>query len=166
MSRIFTAVRAVLYASGFVLLWAWLVSAAARSDRLAGRTLRGGEGVEPIGIALIAGGGLLALSCVTVFVVKGKGTPAPFDAPRVFVAAGPYRFVRNPMYIGAIAVITGFGLVLHAPSVLGLAVLAMLFVHLFVLFVEEPGLTHRFGESYLAYKRTTNRWLPRPPRTA
>jgi protein-S-isoprenylcysteine O-methyltransferase Ste14 len=161
LGRLFVAVRAALYATGFVLLWGWLGVSAARWDRLAGRTLPGGEGPVSAGIALVAGGGLLALSCVVHFVVEGKGTPAPFDAPRVFVAAGPYRFVRNPMYIGGLAVLFGFGLILRAPSVLGLALLAALFVHLFVVFVEEPGLTQRFGENYLAYKSTTNRWLPR-----
>lgn len=164
MSRLFTAIRAVLYATGFVLLWVWLGTSAARWDRLAGRTLPVGEGAAPFGIALVAGGALLALSCVALFVVEGKGTPAPFDAPRVFVAIGPYRFVRNPMYIGGLTVLLGFGLILRAPSVLALTGLAALFVHLFVVFVEEPDLTLRFGESYLAYKSATNRWLPRPPR--
>jgi protein-S-isoprenylcysteine O-methyltransferase Ste14 len=169
MSRLFVAVRAALYATGFVVLWGWLGLSAARWDHLAGRILPGGEGpvsTEAAGVALMAVGGVLALTCAAYFVVEGKGTPAPFDAPRVFVAAGPYRFVRNPMYIGGLTVLFGFGLILRAPSVLGLAFLAALFIHLFVLFVEEPGLTHRFGESYLAYKRTTNRWIPRPRRAA
>lgn len=51
-------------------------------------------------------------------------TPAPFDAPKRFVAAGPYRFVRNPMYVGAIALLTGLAFVLEAASVLGLALAA------------------------------------------
>ena len=41
--------------------------------------------------------------CIGTFVTKGQGTPAPFDPPREFVASGPYRYVRNPMYIGALA---------------------------------------------------------------
>ena len=169
MSRLFVAVRAALYVTGFVTLWGWLGLSAARWDHVAGRTLPGGEGpvnAEVAGIALMAVGGVLTLTCAAYFVVEGKGTPAVFDAPRVFVAAGPYRFVRNPMYLGGLAVLLGFGLILRAPSVLGLALLAALFVHFFVLFVEEPGLRHRFGESYLAYKRTTNRWLPRLRRAA
>jgi protein-S-isoprenylcysteine O-methyltransferase Ste14 len=35
------------------------------------------------------------------------------------------------------------------------------FIHLIVVYVEEPGLEKRFGESYLQYKRSVNRWLPR-----
>jgi protein-S-isoprenylcysteine O-methyltransferase Ste14 len=36
--------------------------------------------------------------------------------------------------------------------------------HLFVVLYEEPTLEARFGDSYRAYKRTTPRWIPRPPR--
>ena len=42
----------------------------------------------------------IALWCVLMFVFIGKGTPAPFDPPRKLVIRGPYRFVRNPIYIG------------------------------------------------------------------
>ena len=42
------------------------------------------------------------------FVRFGKGTPAPFDPPREFVATGLFRFVRNPMYYGALCVLTGW----------------------------------------------------------
>ena len=45
-----------------------------------------------------------------------------------------------------------------------MAALAALGFHLFVLLVEEPSLEKRFGESYAAYRRATNRWVPRLPR--
>jgi protein-S-isoprenylcysteine O-methyltransferase Ste14 len=53
------------------------------------------------GMSLLAIGTAIALWCVFTFVFIGKGTPAPFDPPRKLVICGPYRFVRNPMYIGA-----------------------------------------------------------------
>jgi protein-S-isoprenylcysteine O-methyltransferase Ste14 len=117
------------------------------------------------GFALVVAGSLLALTCAALFVVRGEGTPAPFDAPRRFVPSGPYRLVRNPMYVGAIALLVGLAFVLEAPLVLGVALGAAILSHLFVTLVEEPGLVRRFGESYAAYRRATNRWLPRvPPR--
>ena len=68
------------------------------------------------------------------------------------------------MYVGALFALSGYGLTVRSPSVLGLAALAAFGFHLFVLVVEEPSLARRFGESYAAYRRTTNRWLPRVPR--
>jgi protein-S-isoprenylcysteine O-methyltransferase Ste14 len=160
MGKLFAGVRSLFYASGFVLLWGWFVVLATRLDRAAGRALPAVPGLPVVGVTLAVAGGFLALSCVVLFVARGEGTPAPFDAPRRFVAVGPYRFVRNPMYVGAITLLVGLGLVLDAPSVFGVAFAAFFFSNLFVIFVEEPGLTRRFGETYLAYRRATNRWIP------
>src|SRR5262249_46455685 len=97
---------------------------------------------------------------VTEFTFRGRGTPAPFDAPRVFVASGPYRFVRNPMYLGAAGVIAGAGLFLGSPAILLLAVGFLLLAHGFVMLYEEPALRARFGESYTRYPRSARRWIP------
>ncbi|HTG34912.1 MAG TPA: methyltransferase [Thermoanaerobaculia bacterium] len=70
----------------------------------------------PFGLALAIVGSLIALWCIVTFVARGRGTPAPFDSPREFVAAGPYRYVRNPMYVGAFGVIAGAGLALRSPA--------------------------------------------------
>ena len=161
MSRFFIALRAVVYGSGFVFLWGWLALSAVRLDRAAGRTLADALVLRIAGLALVVAGGLLALTCAGLFVARGDGTPAPFDAPKRFVASGPYRFVRNPMYVGAVTLLIGFALFRDAPSVLGVAFAAFFFSNLFVIFVEEPGLESRFGESYRVYKRATNRWVPR-----
>jgi protein-S-isoprenylcysteine O-methyltransferase Ste14 len=166
-SQLFLAVRTILFASAFVLLWVWLASLVRRWDPVLGVSVV--SWLRPVGATVASAGALLALSCIVAFATKGRGTPAPFDPPREFVAEGPYRFARNPMYIGGIATIAGAGLALASPSIVLLAAFAWLAAHLFVVFYEEPALTRRFGESYLCYKASVNRWLlhlPNPPDSA
>ncbi len=92
--------RAVTYASLFIGLV--LVFLPARLLSWAGITQPSTLGAPQIGgMAMAAVGASLALWCVGTFVRLGRGTPAPFDPPRRLVVAGPYRFVRNPMYLGA-----------------------------------------------------------------
>lgn len=162
MKRVFVAIRALVWAVLFIGIWTWLASWARGLDVAGGRFLP-----FPFlwpGVVVGCVGALLVLWCVVTFVVSGSGTPAPFDAPRVFVASGPYRFVRNPMYLGASAVLGGAGMALRSPSVLALAAAALLLFHGFTVLVEEPGLERRFGESYRAYRASTRRWLPGRPR--
>jgi protein-S-isoprenylcysteine O-methyltransferase Ste14 len=163
-TRLFAALRGLLYASGFVLLWGWIVVSVRPLDsRLA---LSIPAWMQVPGLMIAALGGVLALACVVAFGVVGAGTPAPFDAPRTFVATGPYRYVRNPMYLGAAAVLIGVGLMLRSPSTLGVALCFVALAHAFVVLYEEPSLEHRFGQSYRQYKDVARRWLPRRPRRA
>src|SRR3990172_2750465 len=115
--------------------------------------------MKPVGIVLMILGGILCLICILVFIIRGKGTPAVFDPPTEFVAIGPYKYVRNPMYIGGHILLLGFGLYHNSISILILSVVLMFLFHLFVVFVEEPGLEQRFGESYLKYKKDVKRWM-------
>ena len=55
---------------------------------------------QVVGMVVGASGGALALTCIFTFVFVGRGTPAPFDPPRQLVVQGPYRLIRNPMYVG------------------------------------------------------------------
>ncbi len=159
MRTIFDALRALIYMTGFVLLWGWVALGVRRFDRTLGVTLP--AWTEILGIIFMVGGGILALTCGGLFIVWGRGTPAPFDPPKEFVALGPYKYVRNPMYIGGLTVLIGWGLYLHSISILPLSLSVFLLVHLFALFVEEPGLEKRFGDSYLQYKKSVNRWIPK-----
>ena len=65
------------------------------------------------------------------------------------------------MYVGAFGVLLGSGFVLQSPSIVLLAFGALLLAHIFVLIYEEPTLTEKFGESYLQYKASVRRWIPR-----
>lgn len=162
MKTLLVALRAAVYTAGFMLLWAWLAYWAHRQDDRLG--LYFPEWLRPIGMGLMALGALIALLCIATFVVRGRGTPAPFDAPREFVATGPYRWVRNPMYEGGFLLIAGFALCAGSVAAMGIALAMLLAAHVFVLLYEEPTLETRFGETYRQYKRATRRWLPRVPR--
>ena len=159
MKHLFVAFRAVLYGAGFVLFWGWLASGARKYDARLGIELT--SSWKTVGIVLMIPGALVVLACVASFVFRGRGTPAPFDPPVLFVPTGPYRYVCNPMYIGAALFLAGYGLWEGSVSIALLSLVLLFAAHAFVLLVEEPGLERRFGESYLAYKRATNRWLPR-----
>ncbi len=115
-------------------------------------------GLVPLGFGLA-----LFTWCVVEFAARGRGTLAPWDAPRRFVAAGPYRVVRNPMYLGVGSIVVGEAILFGSLPLVGyLAVLAAAW-HLFVVLWEEPSLERTFGEEYRAYRASVPRWLPRVP---
>ena len=155
----FVAIRAAIYATAFAGLWAWLASLVQPFDAVLG------IGIPPwvvaVGILIGAFGAALIITCVVAFVKSGRGTPAPFDPPREFVASGPYVQVRNPMYIGGFSVIFGAALALRSISIVCLGLAFLLAAHLFVVFYEEPSLERRFGSSYAEYKSRVRRWIPK-----
>jgi protein-S-isoprenylcysteine O-methyltransferase Ste14 len=160
MKTILVALRAAVVSTGFVWLWGWVAwSLHLRYDPALGFALP--EWTRALAIALLIAGGTLALACITAFVARGEGTPAPFDPPRKFVAAGPYKIVRNPMYIGGYIVLFGYGLYEHSPAIVLFALPWLLLAHLFVILYEEPHLRSTFGAPYEAYCRSVRRWLPR-----
>jgi protein-S-isoprenylcysteine O-methyltransferase Ste14 len=64
------------------------------------------------------------------------------------------------MSLGAVILMVGMGFYELSVCILLLAATLFLFLHLLVVYVEEPGLEKRFGKSYGDYKRPVNRWLP------
>ena len=155
----FVLVRAVTYAAlfiGFVLVY------------LPGRFLTWSGVVAPTstgvpqitGMIVVTIGTVIALWCVLTFVFTGKGTPAPFDPPRRLVIRGLYRFVRNPMYIGAGMTLVGAAIYYESLSILIYTGLFFLITHLFVVLYEEPILRQTFGDDYEAYFRRVRRWWP------
>jgi protein-S-isoprenylcysteine O-methyltransferase Ste14 len=157
--NIFILARTITYAALFIgLLFIYLP----------GRLLSWSGIVEPelTGTPQIAGmiaggvGSAIALWCIFAFVFVGKGTPAAFDPPRRLVIAGPYRFVRNPMYIGAGLTLAGAALFYESISIAIYAGLFLLTAHLFVVFYEEPTLRRMFGSEYDAYCASVRRWRP------
>jgi protein-S-isoprenylcysteine O-methyltransferase Ste14 len=166
-----TRLRAVLGSAAFILfggptivagLVPWLLTRWEADDPAPAPQVLGG--------ALLVLGAALVLETTARFALEGRGTPAPFAAPQRFVARGSYRVVRNPMYVGVLALIVGQALLLGREVLLIWAAVAALLFHLFVVLHEEPGLRKQFGLEYEDYCARVGRWLPRlspsrnPPR--
>lgn len=159
MSRLWIALKAILYATLFLAAWGWAAFLFRILDRYIPFHIP--RWLILPGAFVGLAGAALSLSTIKLFVFKGRGTPAVFDPPRKFVPHGPYRVVRNPMYIGGVAMLLGLGLYLTSIGMALFALVAFLLIHTFVVLAEEPGLRKRFGHEYEAYCQAVPRWIPR-----
>jgi protein-S-isoprenylcysteine O-methyltransferase Ste14 len=143
----------LLFVAGLLVAW-WLDS------RLTFEIDRNGAGAVQItlGVALVVVGvGVVAWGLVTF--VRARTAIAPIRPARQLVVTGPYRFTRNPMYVGLTSVYVGVALWLNAawPLVLLPGVLGSLYV--LVIRREEQYLSVEFGDAYEAYCRRVRRWV-------
>ena len=113
-------------------------------------------GVVPLGVGIA-----IIVVCFVEFILRGRGTPAPYDPPRQLVAGGLYRYVRNPQYVGVFLVAFGEALMSGAVILLAYTGFLMIAYNLHVRYYEEPTLTRTFGEAYARYCETVPRWWPR-----
>src|SRR5579864_294677 len=97
------------------------------------------------GALVLALGTLLLLWCVREFYVAGRGTLAPWSPPRHLVTSGPYRFSRNPMYIGVVTILLGWCVLWDSRTLLEYTLVVAGLFCLRVLVVEEPWAAGAFG---------------------
>jgi protein-S-isoprenylcysteine O-methyltransferase Ste14 len=121
------------------------------------------SGLRWLGELIIVGAIALIVSAQVSFVRFGGGTGTPGDPPQALVARGPYRWVRNPLYISGNALLWGTACVLGSAGLLALAFVIAIGFHLFVVLYEEPRLEQQYGDPYRKYKAHVPRWLPRIP---
>ncbi|HXV43296.1 MAG TPA: isoprenylcysteine carboxylmethyltransferase family protein [Anaerolineae bacterium] len=113
-----------------------------------------------LGWGPIVSGAIIYLWCAWDFAAAGQGTPLPADPPKMLVAAGLYRRVRNPMYMGVLQLILGQAILFGSLLLLGYGALLWLAFHLFIIYYEEPTLKRLFGPAYEQYRAEVPRWLP------
>ena len=111
-----------------------------------------------IGAVVIVAG--VALMILFEVAFKRAGTEAnPYRPSTALATDGPYRFSRNPGYLGMAITYIGITLAAEAPWALVTLVPATLVIQYGVIAREERYLERLFGEEYLSYKRTTRRWI-------
>jgi protein-S-isoprenylcysteine O-methyltransferase Ste14 len=114
--------------------------------------------------------GLLILLLGFVFIVAanfhllvvgniGLVAREPFHIPSTLVTTGPYRYSRNPTYLGGVLILLGFAIAFVSITVFICAIAVFLFCWRFFVRWEEEKLEEAFGEEYLSYKMQVRRWL-------
>jgi len=112
------------------------------------------------GLVPIVVGVVIYLCCSGSFIFAGKGTPIPFTPTKDLIVTGLYRFVRNPLYIAGVLVLTGEAILYQS---LGIFIYCLVMFGVFNVHVimEETLLAEKFGARYEQYCRSVPRWVPR-----
>ena len=92
---------------------------------------------------------------------RGKGTLAPWNPTKIFVAEGIYCYIRNPMISGVFLVLIGEALILRCVPIFLWALVFILTNFVYIPTWEEPDLVDRFGDEYVDYRRHVPPWFPR-----
>jgi protein-S-isoprenylcysteine O-methyltransferase Ste14 len=105
--------------------------------------------------------GVVVLLDAFIRFARADGTPAPPMPTGHLVVVGPYRHVRNPMYLAVLAIILGQALLFGSGAALLYAGIVLLAVVLFVLGYEQPTLQLEYRDEYREYRRNVRGWIPR-----
>ncbi len=111
-----------------------------------------------LGVALIGGGVLFIVVSARLFDKLGT-TIKPFEESTALIVTGPFKYSRNPIYLGMVGVLMGLAVVLGtATPVVVIPVFVWLITRRFVQ-AEEAALEARFGDDYTEYRNRVGRWL-------
>jgi len=119
-----------------------------------------------LNVGLISGA-ILILSgmlvrCITVglvYIIRG-GVNRQIHAQSL-VTGGIYQICRNPMYLGNILLLIGFGLFSNSTLYMSVFIPLMLFIYLGIIKAEEAFLKGKFGDEFVAFKNSTNSIIPK-----
>jgi len=114
-----------------------------------------------VGTTVYALGLSMQLYTTFLFGQYAQGTLAPWQPTQKLVIRGPYRYCRNPMITGVLAMLLGEALFFNALAILIWACIFFAMNTMYFIFKEEPALLARFGDSYAEYKKHVPRWVPR-----
>lgn len=116
-------------------------------------------------LVLLAQVGLLvavpALAAVREFVVRGHGTPYPWDPPRRLVTTGPYAYLANPMQLSGIGLVLVLAVATRSAWLAGSALAAVAFATSVAGPHERRDLADRYGPAWWAYQGQVRAWWPR-----
>jgi protein-S-isoprenylcysteine O-methyltransferase Ste14 len=112
-----------------------------------------------IALFLAIGFALAPPAIVAFRQIKTTIDPVRIDRASSLVVSGPFRFTRNPMYLGMVSLLFAWAIYLSAPlATLGPFAFA-LFTTRFQIIPEERVMTTKFGDDYERYRKSVRRWI-------
>ena len=114
-----------------------------------------------IGAIMILAGVPGLVDAFARFALQGLGTPAPIAPPRNLVVTGLYRYVRNPIYLGALLALVGHVFWSGSVLVITYFLCYVIAFHILITVFEEPVLRNKFGAVYEEYLQQVPPWIPR-----
>jgi protein-S-isoprenylcysteine O-methyltransferase Ste14 len=143
----------ILFAGAVLLgcLLSWIVPLGPGLGSANTRGLAAGGAIALFGFALMA---------VSVRQFRQAGTSViPGEPSTVLLEIGPYRFTRNPIYIGFVIFYFGLAIMLTSAWMLMLLIPVLIILQRGVVEREEAYLQAKFGEAYRKYLARVPRWL-------
>jgi protein-S-isoprenylcysteine O-methyltransferase Ste14 len=118
------------------------------------------NGLVVLAIATILTVASLALMVSSIGNFRRSGTSiVPIRPATALVISGPYRFTRNPMYVGMAVLTVALGIFMNSGWPILLLMPVLIAVRVFVIAPEERYLIRRFGASYVDYTARVRRWV-------
>ena len=114
--------------------------------------------LEWVGYVLVLIGLGLTISAASGF-MRARTTLDPHGSVSNIVTSGPYRFSRNPIYLGFVCLMIGFPFIFRTYWGLILSPLLIVLMNWLVIRHEEAYLEKKFGEAYVGYRSRVRRWL-------
>jgi protein-S-isoprenylcysteine O-methyltransferase Ste14 len=142
-----------IFVGGWLLAW-WL------DTRLSFEIDGAGAGPVQVGLGLLLGAGGLGLVFWGIVTFLYARTPViPHHPARALVRHGPYRFSRNPMYVGLTLLYLGLSFVVNAAWPIVVLPVVLIVLATYVVRREETHLREAFGPDYDTYCAGVRRWL-------
>ena len=118
-----------------------------------------GRATSAIAGLVLLGAGLLVMASARIHFTRTGQSPIPWKPSPSLILQGPYRYTRNPMYVGMTLLELGFGVAVNNLWISLFAVPALVIVHFIAVRPEERYLSEKFGASYKAYLAQVRRYL-------
>ena len=113
----------------------------------------------PAGAALIIAGVVLSVWAALTFRRQRAEIVPSSETHSTLVASGPFRFSRNPMYLGALAVGVGAALLAGAWPMWLVPAALFLLQNFVIIPFEERSMERTFGDAYRDYRSRVRRWI-------